>query len=389
MRRPCLVLLLLLLGCEQPELLEAQKGMYEVADRWAWGIPPRCTDGPVEFVGVISTELGDAKEHGLMRWGEVDGLRLDVDRYGTIVDLLVTERSVFVSPWMPPPKAPPPIRGPLGARLTRVNADVRAVLQGSAPRGPSQFPAPSGSSVPGTPIGLGLNPPTWFSSSWSFVRSVSARPFPVRGLAFLPLAQTDDPHQIGCIEGHFVPERGTLWSTYVHDVRLITGVKAAGDEAGLGAAEWDDRVVSQLLRDGHGHVGYWLAERLRWRVVLDLLDSLSHEEMTALGFPKLGNRRIASLTLAQGVFAGTCRMLYLSLTDVYPLGAWEDVDRARVALSLERILPGTISQLDRHAGVTGYDSSRAAIVEPESWKIIKHPRVRQRIDDLARWVARR
>ena len=377
-------------GCDAEPLI-AEKGLAAPAEDFAWGVPTLCRD-QFEAFRVPKTERWGARTHGLMRWNVTDGLRLDVDRYGTIAEIVIRERVTWWTTWkipLEPPPPPPtyPIHSDdLGERMMRMEADVTSVWQGSAPLGPARFPAATQTPAPGVHLhGLRLNPsqPRWFASSWTYARTFKPV-FPLRGLLFLPVERLDDSYRLGCVDGHIVfelpdRERQPWTAVYIEDVRLMTAAKAAHRDEALATAAVDHPVVRDLARHGHASVGYWLAEHLRWDVALALLESSPHDGLVDL--VGIHDDLSKPHPFAHGLFEGIRRMLVLSVTDVYPLGTWSDVDRREVARRLEAIVPGA-AELRGSNAVSLEQKRNWAGRPPPSYELLESPELRKKLAAL-------
>jgi hypothetical protein len=155
--------------------------------------PLACTPSGPAVERVLKTEdHGVAVCPGFVRWGVVDGMRLDVDGYPTIIEVEVDR----------PPVAShePGLSGPYlsHAKLMRLRGRVLSVVSGSAPVGSAEF---SVLTLANWNVDLNYGGVGSLQGGWPRLRLPFARP---RGLVFLPIEGIDDLAMLGCAEGHVV-----------------------------------------------------------------------------------------------------------------------------------------------------------------------------------------
>lgn len=276
-------------------------------------MPLACTEaGPAVEVVMRTEEHGVHICPGFVRWDEIDGLRLDVDRYGTIVEIEIDPRPVDARDVYNASERDELYRRVdpywLRTRVVRLRGRVTAVLKGAAPLGHAEFPI---ATVGRWSLGIDINVTRdSMQGGWPLMRIHDLS----RGLVFLPTGAIRDNILLGCAEGHIVWIGGDAGETYVRDVRRI----GALDRAALSGAN-APALIASLREEGGMMLGFFVAEHARVEETLGLLERT----------PEVG-------PFDRGLYRGILRMRELVATGEYPAPAWHGASLAEVEARIDR-----------------------------------------------------
>ena len=262
--------------------------------------PLACTpSGPVAERVLQTEDHGVVVCPGFVRWGLVDGMRLDVDRYPTIIEIEVDRRPVA--------SHEPGLSGPhlSRAQLMRLRGRVLSVVSGSAPVGAAEF---SVLTLANWNVDMNYGDTRALQGGWPWLRHSYARP---RGLVFLPVAGIDDLAMLGCAEGHVVWLQDEAGEAYLRDLRRI----AALDRNDLAS---EALPLSRLRSDGGPLLGAFVAEYAPVESALSTLEDAT--EVTPFD---------------HGLVRGLRRMLAITATGRYPAPAWKDTSASSIRARLD------------------------------------------------------
>ncbi len=276
-------------------------------------VPIRCTAHELAWTAPIDLGWDEFPIcRGMWPSSKVEALRLDVDRYPTVVEvhsveLLARQGSKFVfdgtqagggwqDVWFYPIKSS---LFSLEGRVLRVDAEF------SVP----SYEAILGDGWQGGLRSGGISDTPRQQGGW---RAGLTSPAPDRlvGLAFLPTTQFEGERSVGCPEGHVVWLDTEQKKAYAADVRRIMATSNPRTTGFLEA----------LRQKGGRYAGMYVAEHQPWRETLAILDDSERPHGA----------------FAHGLARGVVRMTVLHHVGFYPKGAWKDVDLDRVEATLGR-----------------------------------------------------
>ena len=320
----------LMAGCEGPPL---QNGFCGPLQEYPFRTPRRCTAHGPAYEQPVRTERSAVPAYlGYVYWNAREGMMLDLDRYGTIleIDLQQIVGRNDAPRWRPAGmrRYPTGEGRALPFEVWHVAGAIEAVLKGGRglELGAVEFPATAyyrrGS-------GLRLQLPDlsggWLTplvadadraDGWA-IDTAHPRPVvPGHALVFLPPAEVYDARDIGCVEGHVIATDTDGGQRYLEDVRRVTQLMPLVADGVLppGAAH-------DLLDQGGLTAGYYVAEHANWRAAVDLL-------------PPVGAVRSPVPASQLGLVEGLLRMRHLVTSGHYSAPGWAHVDWARVDRAL-------------------------------------------------------
>ena len=261
----------------------------------------------------LRTERSPTPVHlGYVHWGARQGMMLDVDRYGTIVELeihRIVRRSrkpalrpavLTLYPSGRPQYSP--------FEILHLRGRIVRVLKGGVSGGAGAVAFPAAVFYDYDTPGL-RKPPTNFSGGWLAPGDAGVQPVvPGRVVALLPVEKVADTRDLGCIEGHVVSTDTETGKEYLEDLRHITFAKRVTGDSTLSAG-----LARDLLESGGLTAGYFVAEHAGWRVATGLLSLTKGAH---------GEASPAQLGLVEGLL----RMRDLVRSGHYEARGWTDVD---------------------------------------------------------------
>ena len=295
-------------------------------------VPRRCTTHGAAYESAWRTERSPVPVYlGAVHWDATEGLQLDVDRYGTIVELRVDGVVAETSdPGMRPAGltlAPEGHSIAMALEIRHMKGTIERVLKGDAPVGPVEFPVVAFENQ--------IWQPALRWGGWNGDQQDANPVTSGHALLFLPTPQVADEADFGCVEGHVVRIQEGRGQQYLRDIRNVT----ESMRSGLGVRDTLTAGTAHGLLEGGGlSAGYYVAEHAGWRVAMGEL-----QEPGAAG---------AGASHAQlGLVEGLLRMRSLVGSGHYHARGWEQVewrslDRALLAWAIASLAAPGGPELD-------------------------------------------
>lgn len=309
----------------------AQKGLAESLAIRSRQLPRLCTEqGGVETAPLDLGFDGVPICRGLGQPDDLEGLKLDVDRYPTVllVDAVrvyrrrprIMEYEIFDHPGQP-------------GVIYFYDSEARVrQLSGSVLFERARFMMPAFMPLFGRLPAPTMRP--WMTverhqGGWaSRLRSVGGSA--TTGMLFLPTAEVADEGVLGCPGGHVVWLEDEWTRAFAADVRLIRE-RRGGD------------VAAVLRAQGGRYAGLYAAEHVGWRQVRTWL----------------GPGASRNSAFMRGLALGVLRVRWLVALG-YPMAAWDGADFQSVEVALGRWTLGVLAQLPASSRV---DEDLIRIVE--------------------------